>query len=201
LTTSGAGVPPIFSESDKFNGTNWLSWKENIMIVIEARGAEGYLNGLIMKPGLTIQSPRIALSKAPASMSTTPTPSPAPVDPTPLETSWDSPNPSAREWKHRNTWTKMLLLFNTKEPTGLGIDTSGSTADAWKSDVAVYKMVSLIAQLNAKQELRNITFAENGDFPAHIILLHNKLSYMRSQGAEITKRNFVAIVLNLLPPS
>jgi len=171
------------------------------MTVIEARGAEGYLDGSIMKPGLTIQSPRIAPSKAPASTSTTPTPSPAPVDPTPLETSWDSPNPSAREWKHRNAWTKMLLLFNTKEPTGLGIDTSGSAADAWKSDVAVYETVSLIAQLNAEQELRNITFAENGDFPAHITLLRNKLSYTRSQGAEITKRNFVAIVLNSLPPS
>jgi len=95
----------------------------------------------------------------------------------------------------------MLLLFNTKEPTGLGIDTSGSAADAWKSDVAVYETVSLIAQLNAEQELRNITFAENGDFPAHITLLRNKLSYTRSQGAEITKRNFVAIVLNSLPPS
>ena len=82
------------------------------MTVIEARGAEGYLDGSIMKPGLTIQSPRIAPSKAPASMSTTPTP---PVDPTPLETSGDSPNPSARKWKHRNAWTKMLLLFNTNK--------------------------------------------------------------------------------------
>ena len=68
--------------------------------------------------------------EAPASTSTTPTRSPAPVDPTLLETSWDSPNPSAREWKNRNAWTKTCLLFNTKEPTGLGIDTSGSTVDA-----------------------------------------------------------------------
>ena len=95
----------------------------------------------------------------------------------------------------------MLLLFNTKGPTGLGINTSRSATDVWNSYLQIYGTVSSIAQLTTEQELRNINYNEKKDFPTYIALLWEKLSYARSLGAEITEKNFVAIVLNSLPPS
>jgi len=93
----------------------------------------------------------------------------------------------------------MLLLFNTKGPTGLGIDITGTAADTWVSYVATYEVASSIEQLNTKKILRAITLDESRDFTAHITLLQNKLFYARSVGAEISKKNFIAIIFNSLP--
>jgi len=39
-----------FSESDKFNGTNWASWQRLIYITAMSKGAFGYLDGSIEQP-------------------------------------------------------------------------------------------------------------------------------------------------------
>ena len=67
--------------------------------------------------------------------------------------------------------------------------------------MATYEAALSIEQLNAKKVLRVITLDESGDFTVHIILLWNKLSYVGSVGAKISKKNFIAIILNSLPPS
>jgi len=38
----------------------------------------------------------------------------------------------------------MLLLFNTTKLTGLGIDTSGTAADAWKTYMDLYNKKTLV---------------------------------------------------------
>ena len=45
MTSTGL---PTFAEYDKFDGINWTAWKESILIVIESKGLEGYLNGSII---------------------------------------------------------------------------------------------------------------------------------------------------------
>jgi len=92
----------------------------------------------------------------------------------------------------------MLLLFNTTELTGLGIDTSGTAADAWKTYMDLYDKKTSVGQLNAETELRNTFLTANGDFSTHITLLRKKLTHARSVGAEISDGNFAAIVLNSL---
>jgi len=49
----------------------------------------------------------------------------------------------------------MLLLFNTTELTGLGIDTSKTAANAWKTYMDLYNKKTLVGQLNAETELKN----------------------------------------------
>jgi len=46
-----------------------------------------------------------------------------------------------------------LLIYNTKNPIGLGIDMDSSTADAWKSYKKGYKKVSDMACQHAEHEL------------------------------------------------
>jgi len=84
------------------------------------------------------------------------------------EIPWDSQNPTAAEWKTRNAW---LLIFNTKGAAGLGINTSGTV---WVSYTSNYEGISDIAKLNAEQELRNLTYSDNNNFPNHITLLQKQ---------------------------
>jgi len=56
-----------------------------------------------------------------------------------------------------------------------------------------------VGQLNIKTELRNTFLTANRDFLVHITLLRKKLMHVRSIGAEISDRNFAAIILNSLP--
>ena len=168
------------------------------MIVIDLKGAEGYLDGSIVCPVPASKILTITVMKAPGATSTTASPTPSPIITPISETYWDSLTPSIREWKAYNAWTKMLLLFNTTELTGLGIDTSGIAVDAWKTYMDLYNKKTLVEQLNAETKLRNTFLTANGDFPAHITLLRKKLTHARLVGAEISDGNFVAIVLNSL---
>jgi len=60
-----------FSEADKFDGTNWSSWRRLIRTAAVSKGAYGYLDGSIKQP------------------STSPTPTSYPAFVT-TETLWDS---------------------------------------------------------------------------------------------------------------
>jgi len=102
MTTSGLGIIPLFSENAKFDGTNWLTWKEAIMMVIDSKGAEGYLDGSIVCPVPASKIPTITVMKAPGATSTTASSTPSPTIITISETYWDSLTPSIREWKTHN---------------------------------------------------------------------------------------------------
>jgi len=47
MSSTGGSSPPIFPDNEKFNGTNWITWKENITIAVQMRGAYDYLIGTI----------------------------------------------------------------------------------------------------------------------------------------------------------
>ena len=80
MTSSGLNMPPMFNDTDKFHGTNWPTWSNNILSIALLKGITGYLDGTTTKPAIT------------TSMPTT-------------ETSWNSPNPSGDEWDTRNAGT------------------------------------------------------------------------------------------------
>jgi len=89
-------------------------------MVIDSKGAEGYLDSSIVCPVPVSKILTITVTKAPGAMSTTASPTPLPIITTISETYWDSLTLSIREWKTCNAWTKMLLLFNTTELTCKG---------------------------------------------------------------------------------
>ncbi|XP_006455828.1 hypothetical protein AGABI2DRAFT_56440, partial [Agaricus bisporus var. bisporus H97] len=108
-------TPPIFPDTDKFDGTNWVAWSGLINIAADLRGVSDYLEGTIPQPS----SSRTTAAKDEPAPST--------------DTSWESHTPTPAEWKIRNAWAKGLLIYNTKDPIGLGIALSGTAAEAWKS--------------------------------------------------------------------
>jgi len=63
-----------FSETDKFDGTNWSSWQKLIRIAAVAKEVFGYLDGSITCPS-----------------------TPPATTPSLAETSWDSNTPSLNE--------------------------------------------------------------------------------------------------------
>jgi len=77
MTSSGANIPPMFNDTDKFDRTNWPTWSNNILSITALKGVSGYLDDTINKP------------------------TKFPTEQLP-ETPWNSLNPSKDEWKTRN---------------------------------------------------------------------------------------------------
>jgi len=50
MFSTGGSSPPIFPDNDKFDRTNWITWRENVTIAVHMRGAYGYLVGTINQP-------------------------------------------------------------------------------------------------------------------------------------------------------
>jgi len=167
-----------FSKTDKFDGTNWASWRRLIRTAAGAKGAFGYLDDSITCP-----------STPPATI------------PSPAETSWDSNTLSLNEWKAHNAWTLGLLIFNTRNPAGLGININGTAAEAWTSYINTYEKASNMAQLNAEQTLWNMTYSDHTDFNNFIINMHNKWSDARALGSKINNEDFKDIIITSLPKS
>jgi len=64
-----------------------------------------------------------------------------------------------------------LLLFNTKDAIGRGINIDGTAAEAWQSYIDIYKNASAMARQNAVQDLRNTLYIDNTDFDLFITIL------------------------------
>ena len=47
MSSTGGSKWPIFLDNKKFDGTNWITWRENITIAVRMREAYGYLISMI----------------------------------------------------------------------------------------------------------------------------------------------------------
>ncbi|KAF9456394.1 hypothetical protein BDZ94DRAFT_1121563, partial [Collybia nuda] len=99
-------TPLIFPEADHFDRKNFTAFKTRVLIAAKVRGAHRYLEG------------------ATHSINTTPG-----TETTP----WPSLTPSQDEWEACDAWAMGLIVFNTKNPIGLGVRTEGTAAEAWTS--------------------------------------------------------------------
>ena len=98
---------PTFVNKNKFNRTNQLFQKQMIKVAVISRGVYRYLNGSIKQP----------LS---AFTSTKPF----------AEILWNYDLLSLKEWTICDVWTLGLLMFNTKNPVGQGINIDSTAAQA-----------------------------------------------------------------------
>lgn len=197
MASTGGSAPPIFADAVKFNGSNWVTWKGLVKIAADLRGVYGYLDGSVNNPvaltaPVSLNPLNVPLPATPPSTTTTTITS---------ETSWESTTPSPSEWKVRNAWAMGLLIYNTNDPVGLGINIHGSAADAWSSYVDTYEVASEIAVLNAELILRNTTYADGQDFVEFITQMRTKWSNVTALGASIDDKAFRTIILNALPRS
>ncbi|XP_006463760.1 hypothetical protein AGABI2DRAFT_74832, partial [Agaricus bisporus var. bisporus H97] len=126
MASTGGSPPPIFADAAKFNGSNWVTWKGLVRIAADLRGVYGYLDGSIPNPA-PVNPVNVPIPTTPPT--TTP---PTIITPT-SETPWESITPSTSEWRVRNAWAMGLLIYNTSDPVGLGINIHGTAPDAWRS--------------------------------------------------------------------
>jgi hypothetical protein len=196
-------LPPILSDSDKFDGTNWVAWNGLIGIAADLRGITGYLEGTIPKPldspTITITSPPINTSPSTTTQETTTTGTTATTQN--IDTPWNSPLPSLGKWTTWNAWAKGLLIYNTKDPIGLGIVMFGTAADTWKSYNDQYAKVSEMALMNAEWDLRKCNYTDNHNFTEHVSRLRTLWATSTTLGSQIDDKGFWTIVLQLLPQS
>jgi hypothetical protein len=167
--------------------------------VANLRSAFGYLDGSIPKPSLTPQN--VPLPASPTTATTATVPTTTSTTTTLLETPWESTTPSLAKWKVRDAWALGLLVYNTIDPIGLGINISGNAADAWKLYIDNYEVASEIAIINADRDLRNMLYNDGDDFQDFINCMRTKWSNATALGAPIDDRTFRTIVLSALPQS
>lgn len=221
MAFTGGSIPLVFFDDDKFDGNNLVAWSNLICIAAEVRGAMGYLKGKIQNsanaPSMTtspVNVPAIIITSVAATTQTTATTGTPPTPPTPIAmqtslptsaphiaTSWELLNPTEAEWKAQNAWAKGLLIFNTKNPIGLGINIGGTAAEAWKLYIEVYEAGSDLAVSNTEMELQNMHYTDSDDFPNYISHIQVKWAQMNVLEASISNQAFKTILLNSLPYS
>ena len=180
--------PPIFTEENKFDGTNWIGWSNTITIATHLHGAHGYLEGTINKP-TTVNINTIAQPNVQDTL--------LPPEPTP----WTSRTPSKDEWEICDAWMMGLLIYNIKNPVSLGVQMEGTATEVWKSLTDQYNVTSKLALVNAQCKLCMTILSEGGDLLAHISDLHTKRMKANTAGAKIEDTNFHMIILSSLPTS
>ncbi|KIJ31596.1 hypothetical protein M422DRAFT_81570, partial [Sphaerobolus stellatus SS14] len=109
----------------KFDGTNFPMWGPRVRIAVNIKGGGGYLDGSILRP-----SP-LPTASTPNTATTGDIPARTLIPPEP--TTWPSKSPSGDEWTTRDAWIMGMIVFNSLNPVGLGINMSGTAAEAWKS--------------------------------------------------------------------
>ncbi|KAF5375858.1 hypothetical protein D9615_008280 [Tricholomella constricta] len=169
--------PPNFPEDQQFDGTNYVNFKSRVLIAARGRGARGYLDGTIAKP-LSQKS-----------------------DPPEGPTEWVSTSPSLEEWEIRDAWALGLIIYNTKNPIGYGLDMDGTAAEAWAALNETYGTVSDIAAIGAETALRATMYSDGMDFLAHTADLRTKWKLATEKGAKVDDATFRSIVMASMPES
>ena len=116
MATTTSNNPPIFINKNKFDGTNWIGWSNAITIAARLCSARRYLEGTVNMP-TTVNINTIQTDAQDT---------PLPPEPTP----WTSRTPSEGKWEIHDAWTMSLLIYNIKNPVGLGVRMEESAADA-----------------------------------------------------------------------
>ncbi|KAG6851779.1 hypothetical protein C0991_006215, partial [Blastosporella zonata] len=194
-TSSGVTAPPLLPDTEKFDGTNYLEWRETILMACRLRGARGYLEGTIPKPTSPTSTtsgstPAVGQSDQQSALAQSPT-----------DTRWTSLTPSYEEWDTRDAWAMIAIRQNIKNPIGLGVKTDGSAAEAWASLESRYKTSNDLARVYAQRELRALCMNEGNDFSAHLANLHVKHQRANAVGANISNTDFHEIIIMSLPAS
>ncbi len=186
MSHSSTNTPPKMPDEDKFDGVNWIPWSKWIKITSRLRGAHGYLDGTIPRPAEPSKP-----SESPADAADIPLP--------PDSTEWMSMRPSINEWILRDAWIMGLLLYNTKNPIGLGMNLDGTGAEAWKSLEDQYAVTSDLALIQATRELHSVKYVDGTDIMEHIAMLRTKWSNANTMGAKIHDKDFRIIIMASLP--
>ena len=177
MSSTGESKWPIFLDNKKFDGTNWITWRENITIAVRMREAYGYLISMIkwsVPITTTFTTSTVTDTKSTSPQTVTSAPAATISALNEIETKWQSLIPLEEEWDSRDNWVRGLLLYNMKNSIGLGIKTRETATDAWISYVERYEVATKMARLAAEWNLKNSKYSDGKNFPTFITVMRNK---------------------------
>ena len=93
-------------------------FRNQVLLAARLRSAEGYLDRTITTPNPKIMVPTLSATK------------------------WWDKILSHQEWQVQNVWTLELIVYNTKNPIGLGINMSATAAKVWETLKEAYSTIS-----------------------------------------------------------
>ncbi|KAG6852848.1 hypothetical protein C0991_008593 [Blastosporella zonata] len=107
----------------------------------------------------------------------------------------------ADKWCIQNAWTLALIIYNTKNPIGLGISMLDTAAVAWKTLKTMYAAVSDLAAAATEGALRRMYYSDSSSFPDYIKDLRTKWNLVLEKGTNVKDKHFCAIVIASLSKS
>ncbi|KAK1223884.1 hypothetical protein PQX77_013218 [Marasmius sp. AFHP31] len=121
---------PVFTEEKRLVGRkNWNRFKSEVLLQVGAKGMSGYLSGTIGRPTLASSpppptpTPAVPATPAAGTNQTAQVPQPTTTTTTvPTVTPFFSPTPSIQEWDARDRYVASIIISNTVDPVGIGID-------------------------------------------------------------------------------
>ena len=166
----------LLHPEEKFDGSNWTTFKETLTNTAKARRCNGYLNGTIPRP-TTTDPPDI-----------------------PRQTAyWGLLTPTQEEWDQRNAYALGMITLNVKNTIGQGVKTDGTAAQAWKSLTDVQDLATGMGLLSAENHLCAMCHIDGADLGVHITLMREAWAKTKAQGGKITDEDFRLIVITSMP--
>lgn len=187
--SSSLGVM-MLPEAERLDETNWFAWKIKILTATSVR-LSGYLDGTTKKPIST--SPVITVTPPAAPGSPEPVRTQAPVELSKEE------HEALEDWRLKDAQAMAHIVLNTRDVVGMGIDTSGTAAAAWKSLVDTQEDRSWLSVITASAKLRKLKLTEGSDLNVHITELRRRRAAANAVGANILEGEFCMIILQSLP--
>jgi Reverse transcriptase (RNA-dependent DNA polymerase)/Pol polyprotein, beta-barrel domain/GAG-pre-integrase domain/gag-polypeptide of LTR copia-type len=181
-----SGIPSltILPEEQKFNGNNLLQWKTNITQLLGSKGLLGYIDGNIRKPG-------------PESL---PLPSETPVQH--FSTPIYSTTPTLDEWTFRDQLARGHITLNCTDVAGLGVVTTGTAIEAWKSIQEEWGKSTDMRRSHAQEALNKTTYDEGTDIQEHIKLLRTRKAAVDNLSTSVMDdETWRGIVIRSIPPT
>ncbi|RDB17165.1 Retrovirus-related Pol polyprotein from transposon TNT 1-94 [Hypsizygus marmoreus] len=169
----------LLPADERFDGSNWVEWKEIIWAAAKQRGVTGYLDGSIKRPRVPVEG------ESPAVIPTT--------------VYWGSMTPTADEWEQRNAFAQGIVTLNIRNAVGLGVKTNGTASECWASLTSLRDAVSDLGRLHAESALRMIQYSDGTDIETHFKLLRRAWERATSQGSKIDDSDFRMVILGSMP--
>jgi hypothetical protein len=167
----------LLPSEEKFDGSNWITFKETLMNAAKARGCDGYFLGNIPRPIPPTDTTTVLITT----------------------TFWGSLKPTPEEWDQRNAYALGMITLNVKNTIGQGVKTDGTAAEAWKSLTDVQDLATGMGLLAADNHLRTIRHIDGTDLGTHITAMREAWAKTKAQGGKIADEDFRLIVIASMP--
>ncbi|KAG6883336.1 hypothetical protein C0993_006794 [Termitomyces sp. T159_Od127] len=164
----------LLPAEEKFNGSNWTTFRITLTEAACRHGLLGYLDGTIKNPVRNREEVKPA--------------------PTTATTWWGAANP-ADEWPQHDAYGRSMIILNIMNSVSARVKMDSTAAEAWSSITLLNDAKSDLGLIHTKEELTSIKYTNGSSIKAHFQVLRTVWTKANDQGADITNRKFRAYII------